>query len=104
MEQIDVFSALSNPIRRGILVQLKKRPQNVTRIAEKFSVGRPAVSEHLQVLRRAQLVREEIRGRQRFYHIDPRPLEEVETWIHAFSRYWEERLDALNELLKKESR
>ncbi|MBK9040985.1 MAG: winged helix-turn-helix transcriptional regulator [Bdellovibrionales bacterium] len=87
MQQVDVFSALANPIRREILIQLKKGPQNVTKISECFEVGRPAVSEHLQVLRRALLVKEEIRGRERFYHIDPRPLKEVQDWMNVFERY-----------------
>lgn len=104
MEAIDVFSALANPIRRGILVQLKRGPQNVTRIAEKFEVGRPAISEHLQVLRRARLVREEARGRERYYHIDPRPLQEVRDWMNVFERYWDARLTALGELLDQEKK
>ena len=66
------------------------------------SAGRPAVSEHLQVLRRAQLVREEPRGRERYYHLDPRPLTEVDGWIRAFQRYWKQRLGDLERLLDEE--
>ena len=72
-------------------------------LASGFSLGRPAVSEHLQVLRKARLIREEPRGRQRYYHLDPRPLAEVTTWLEAFSRYWEDRLDALEVLLEREA-
>jgi DNA-binding transcriptional ArsR family regulator len=75
----------------------------VTELAQNFALGRPAVSEHLQVLRRASLVREEPRGRERFYHLDPRPLAEVEAWMKRFERYWERRLDDLHRLLDEEN-
>lgn len=98
----DVFAALANPARRRILMHLRKGPCAVNDLAKGFSIGRPAVSEHLQVLRRARLVREEPRGRERYYHLDPRPLSEVEEWIGAFSSYWKARLAALEEVLNSE--
>jgi DNA-binding transcriptional ArsR family regulator len=70
-------------------------------LAQGFAIGRPAVSEHLQVLRKAKLVREEPRGRERHYHLDPRPLSEVETWLAAFDKYWKQRLAALETLLNE---
>jgi len=102
MAEVDVFSALANPVRRAILMQLRKGPRAVNDLARRFEVGRPAVSEHLQVLRKAQLVREEPRGRERYYHLNPRPLSEVDAWLGAFAQYWKQRLVALEELLDKE--
>jgi len=102
MPEVDVFAALANPVRREILVHLRKGPRKVSDLAANFEVGRPAVSEHLQVLRKAQLVREEPRGRERYYHLDPRPLSEVETWLESFERYWKQRLDDLQTLLDEE--
>jgi DNA-binding transcriptional ArsR family regulator len=102
MQSVDVFSAVANPVRRDLLAQLRKGPKNVTDLASNFELGRPAVSEHLQVLRKAALVREEQRGRERFYHLDPRPLEEIGTWLESFERYWSRRLDDLEALLKEE--
>ncbi|NMO18932.1 winged helix-turn-helix transcriptional regulator [Pyxidicoccus fallax] len=101
---VDVFSALANPIRREILVKLRRGPLAVTELASGFDVGRPAVSEHLQVLRKAKLVREEPRGRERYYHLDPRPLAEVEAYVDTFTRYWKERLAALDAVLKEEEK
>src|SRR5215813_9386762 len=63
MSQIDVFSALANPVRRELLVRLRQGPRAVNDLAQGFEIGRPAVSEHLQVLRKARLIREEPRGR-----------------------------------------
>ena len=102
MPDIDVFSALANPVRRDLLMQLRKGPRNVTDLASNLDLGRPAISEHLQVLRRASLIREEPRGRERFYHLDPRPLEQVGTWLETFERYWQQRLDDLEALLNEE--
>ena len=101
---VDVFSALANPIRREILVKLRRGPLAVTELASGFEVGRPAVSEHLQVLRKARLVREEPRGRERYYHLDPRPLAEVESYLDAFTQYWKQRLTALDVVLKEEEK
>lgn len=102
--EIDVFTALANPVRREILLQLRKGPRAVNALAERFQVGRPAVSEHLQVLRRARLVREEPRGRERYYHLDPRPLDQLERWLDGFTRFAKQRLLDLEELLDEEER
>jgi DNA-binding transcriptional ArsR family regulator len=100
MNQVDVvFSALSNPVRREVLMRLRRGPRPASELASGFDIGRPAVSEHLQVLRKARLIREEPRGRERYYHLDPRPLEEVEAWLEGFKRFWKQRLTALEELL-----
>lgn len=101
---VDVFSALANPIRRDLLFRLRKGPSAVNDLAKGFEVGRPAISEHLQVLRAAKLVREEPRGRERIYHLDPRPLAEVETWLEAFTKYWDKRLADLGDLLDEEKK
>jgi DNA-binding transcriptional ArsR family regulator len=98
----DIFSALASPARRKILFDLRNGPRHVTALAKGFQIGRPAISEHLQVLKRAGLVHEEPRGRERYYHLDPRPLGEVETWLHAFTEFWTERMNALSTLLDEE--
>jgi DNA-binding transcriptional ArsR family regulator len=102
MTAVDVFTALANPVRRDLLGHLRRGPRNVTDLASNFALGRPAVSEHLQILRRAALVREERRGRERYYHLDPRPLGEVGSWLETFERYWNERLDDLEAVLNAE--
>ncbi len=99
---IDVFSALANPVRRKILMRLRLGPRAASDLAKGFEIGRPAVSEHLQVLRKARLVREEPRGRERYYHLDPRPLSKVENWLDAFTQYWKARLSTLEEVLDEE--
>lgn len=99
----DVFSILANPVRRQILVDLRTGARSASEISQRFQqLKRPAVSEHLQLLRRAGLVREEHRGRHRFYHLDPRPLAEVDEWLRCFSEYWQERMEMIERVLKEE--
>ena len=104
MSSVDVFDALANPIRRDILVRLRQGPCAVNELVRGFEIGRPAVSEHLQVLRKAKLIRDEPRGRERYYHLDPRPLSDVELWLNSFTRYWKQRMAALETLLDEEHR
>jgi DNA-binding transcriptional ArsR family regulator len=99
MAEVDVFSALANPVRRRLLEALQDGPRAAGELAGEFSLSRPAVSEHLAVLRNARLVREEPRGRHRYYHLEAGPLAEVDAWLHPFERYWSSRLTALRDLL-----
>lgn len=101
-DEPDLYAALANPVRRAILERLRAGPLPVNTLAAGFDLGRPAVSEHLQVLRRARLVREERRGRERHYHLDAGPLAEVERWIATFNHYWRDRLAALELVLDEE--
>ncbi|MER6304315.1 metalloregulator ArsR/SmtB family transcription factor [Kitasatospora sp. NPDC001539] len=102
MADVDVFSALANPVRRRLLESLRDGPRAAGELAGDFELSRPAVSEHLAVLRTARLVREEQRGRHRYYHLEPGPLAEVEEWLHPFEHYWRQRMRSLRELLAEE--
>ena len=77
------FSAISDPTRRKILDQLAQSgPMRAGILAQSFSsISRPAVSKHLRILRRASLVRQEIRGREIWYFAEALPLQEVYSWI-----------------------
>jgi DNA-binding transcriptional ArsR family regulator len=97
-----VFSALANPARRRLLELLIDGPRTAGSLAAEFELSRPAVSEHLQVLRKAALVREEPSGRERYYHLSAQRLAEVGAWLHPFERYWRDRLRSLSEVLEEE--
>ncbi|RKE12391.1 ArsR family transcriptional regulator [Catellatospora citrea] len=98
----DVFSALANPVRRQLLDSLREGPRAAGELAGQFSLSRPAVSEHLSVLRGAGLVREEPRGRHRYYHLQAQPLAEVGQWLHPYEHFWRERLRSLRDVLDEE--
>jgi DNA-binding transcriptional ArsR family regulator len=98
----DVFGVLANPVRRKLLEYLRDGPRSTGDLAARFELGRPAVSEHLAVLKAAGLVREEPRGRHRFYHLEPGGLAEVGQWLHPFEHYWQQRMQALSDVLDEE--
>ncbi|WP_030200906.1 helix-turn-helix transcriptional regulator [Streptomyces sp. NRRL S-87] len=103
MAGVDVFSALANPARRKLLEALRDGPRAAGDLAGEFELSRPAVSEHLAVLKKAALVREEPRGRHRYYHLEAAPLAEVGAWLHPFEHYWRARMGALRDLLDEEN-
>ncbi|MFI6956033.1 ArsR/SmtB family transcription factor [Nocardia sp. NPDC050408] len=95
-----VFAALASPVRREVLRLLREGgPQPVTDLAAHFDMARPSFSEHLRVLREAELVSENKVGRQRLYRLEAAPLYEIQGWLHPFERFWREKLTGLRELL-----
>ncbi len=102
MADPDIFAVLANPVRRRILELLLKRPTTVNALVDEFELHRPSVSEHLRALRNARLVRDQRRGRQRYYHIEPRRLGEVQNWLKPFEQYWRKRMRNLEDILNQE--
>ncbi|MEU4512910.1 metalloregulator ArsR/SmtB family transcription factor [Nonomuraea wenchangensis] len=95
-----VFAALASPARRELLrLLLEEGGQPAGRLAERFSMSRPSVSEHLKVLRDAGLVAETRKGRERLYRLEPAPLMEIRDWLSPYERFWREKLTALTTLL-----
>jgi DNA-binding transcriptional ArsR family regulator len=97
-----LFTAMANPVRRRLLEILRDGAQTAGALAARFELSRPAVSEHLQVLRKAALVREEVRGRERHYHLTAEPLAAVSDWLHPFERYWRDRMRTLSQIMEDE--
>jgi DNA-binding transcriptional ArsR family regulator len=95
----DVFAAIASPVRRALLDALRSGPLAVHALADEFAISRPAVSQHLQVLRQAELVAEERVGRERRYRLTAGPLREVTDWAGHYERFWAARLSALRTLL-----
>jgi DNA-binding transcriptional ArsR family regulator len=86
-----VFLALSDPTRRSILERIRDRPRSVGDIASKFSISRPAVSQHLRVLQDAGLVRSHRAGRQNYYGLELKGLLAARAYIEG---YWDDVLGA----------
>jgi DNA-binding transcriptional ArsR family regulator len=99
---VDAFTALANPVRRRLLELLIDAPRNAGALAAEFDLSRPAISEHLQVLRRAELVAERVQGRERVYALAPGPLADVSGWLRPFERYWRDRLRDLTTFLQED--
>ncbi len=100
---MDIFYALADPTRRKILELLASRGElPATEIYANFAVSHPAISQHLKILREANLVRMEKHAQQRIYQINPETMLELEDWSKQLAQQWNQRLDALDELLKVE--
>ena len=97
----DVFGAISHPARRRMLDLLLEADSSVNTIAGHFQMSRPAVSQHLRILRDAGLVTERRHGRERRYHLVPERLGPVRDWIAHYERFWDDRLRRLREQLTK---
>jgi uncharacterized protein YndB with AHSA1/START domain/DNA-binding transcriptional ArsR family regulator len=96
-----VFLALANPVRRRLLELLATGPHTAGDLARGFALSRPAVAEHLQILRRAGLVHDEPSGRQRHYHLTAEPLAQVGDWLHPFERFWRDRLRTFADIMEE---
>ena len=93
------FAALADPTRRAILARLVTGEASVTELAEPFEMSLPAVSKHLKVLERAELV---ARGRERQWRparLEAGPLKEVAEWTERYRRFWEESYERLDDYL-----
>jgi DNA-binding transcriptional ArsR family regulator len=90
-----VFAALADRTRRDLLDLLRGGEHPVHALAAAFHVTRPAISQHLRVLRDAGLVAEARVGRERFYRLQADRLREVAAWLRYYETFWAEHLDAL---------
>ena len=98
---MDVFHAIADPTRRRLLDLLGEGERPVRSLAEPFDITRPAISQHLRILREAGLVSERRVGRERRYRIEPDRLREVSDWVARYERFWQDRLDRLGRHLEE---
>ena len=87
------FTALADPTRRRIVEMLGSRELSAGEIARRFDMTQPAVSQHLKLLREAQLVTVRRDAQRRIYALDPRGLAELDAWLARFRHFWSSRLD-----------
>lgn len=97
------FSALADPTRRAILLELRKGECNVTELARPFlkKMSLPAVTKHLKVLEKAGLICKTKDAQYRTCEINTKPLNEATLWMDQCREVWEESFDRLDDYLKK---
>ena len=96
-----VFAALADPTRRAIIERLTRGAARVTEVAEPFHMSLNAVSKHIRVLEASGVVARQRKGRDHILSINTGSLDEVDGWIERTRCYWEERLDAMERLLRE---
>jgi len=100
---MDKFSALGDPNRRRIVELLANHgPMTASEISEKFSVSPSAISQHLKILREADLIRMKKQAQKRIYAINPAAMQEMEGWAKRLTALWEQRFDALEKIIEEE--
>ena len=97
-----IFHALGDATRRGMLRALAGGERTVSELAEPFPISLAAASKHIKVLEAAGLIRREIRWRTHVCHLDPGPLARAHEWLGHYERFWTDRLDDLERLLREE--
>jgi DNA-binding transcriptional ArsR family regulator len=95
-----ILNALGDPTRRLVFKRLRSGARSVGEIAEGMDVSRPAVSQHLRVLKAARLVTDRAEGTRRLYAVDPRGIEALRTWLDGF---WGDTLSAFKEAAEREA-
>lgn len=97
-----VFHALGDPTRRRMLSDLADGERTVSELAEPYTMSLAAASKHIKTLEIAGLVRREVRGRTHICRLNPEPLASAHEWLRHYERFWTDRLDILEKLLRRE--
>ncbi len=104
MKMLDTtFAALADPTRRAMLQRLARGEATVGELAAPFDLTLPAISRHLKVLERADLITNERRGKQRFCRLRGERLEAAADWLEFSRRFWLGSFDRLDRHLKRRS-
>jgi DNA-binding transcriptional ArsR family regulator len=103
LPQLDsIFHALGDATRRRMLRDLAGGERTVSQLAEPFAISLAAASKHIKALENAGLIRREVRGRTHLCRLEPGPLASAHQWLTFYERFWTDRLDVLERLLREE--
>ena len=95
----DVFQAIADPVRRGIIELLADEQLTINAVAKKFDVSRPAISKHLKILEECGIVEIHQQGRVRLCRIQPQNLVPAFIWLEQYRKLWDEKLNSFEDYL-----
>ena len=95
----DVFQAIADPTRRAILLLIAAQSMTPNAIAEEFNTSRQSVSKHIQILTECELLKQEQKGREIYYHINAGQIKEIDKWIGQFRKTLETQFNQLDKVL-----
>jgi DNA-binding transcriptional ArsR family regulator len=95
----DIFQAIADPTRRGIIALIALQAMTPNAIAAHFDTSRQAVSKHLRILTECDLVRQESVGREIYYSLEIEKMKEIDEWLEQYRKIWESRFEQLDTLL-----
>jgi DNA-binding transcriptional ArsR family regulator len=97
----DAFQAIADPTRRAILLLIAAQSLTPNAIAAEFHTSRQAVSKHIQILTECELVKQEKKGREIYYHINVNKINEIDKWVEQFRKILETQFTQLDSVLLK---
>ena len=97
-----LFHALGDATRRRMLRELSKGERTVSQLAEPYSISLAAASKHIKALENAGLIRREIQGRKHVCRLDAGPLASAQEWLNYYEKFWTDRLNVLDRLLRED--
>jgi DNA-binding transcriptional ArsR family regulator len=95
------FHALADPTRRAILASLTTGEKTVSDLAEPFDMTMPAITKHLKVLEKANLIERSREAQYRPCHLNTGPLKDIDAWMEQYRRFWEASFDRLDDYLNQ---
>jgi DNA-binding transcriptional ArsR family regulator len=95
-----VFHALANGTRRDMLARLASSELTISELAEPLSMSLAAASKHVAVLEKAGLIERNVIGRRHVCRLEAAPLAAANQWLQIYERFWNARLDALEDLMR----
>ncbi|HXP49964.1 MAG TPA: metalloregulator ArsR/SmtB family transcription factor [Bacteroidia bacterium] len=95
----DAFQAIADPTRRAILLLIAAQAMTPNAIAEEFHSSRQAVSKHIQILSECELVKQEQKGREIYYHVNANKMKEIDKWVAQFRSIVETQFNQLDKVL-----
>ncbi len=96
-----IFTALSDPTRRAIIDRLASGEATAGELAEPFGISKPAVSKHLRILEKANLISRRKEAQWHRFSLKSESLKMASDWISTYREFWDHRLDELSEFLHK---
>jgi DNA-binding transcriptional ArsR family regulator len=97
----DIFQAIADPTRRAILTLLAVQALTPGAIADNFKASRQTISRHIQILTECELLKPEQNGREIYYHLNARQMNEVADFIEPFRKLWDDRFNKLEAVMKQ---
>lgn len=96
----DVFQAIADPTRRAIIALIATQAMTPNAIAENFNTTRQAISKHLKILTECELVQQQQQGREIYYSLEIKKMQEIDQWLAQYRSLWEKRFQQLDTILQ----
>ncbi len=97
----DVFQAIADPTRRAIITLVALQAMTPGAIAGQFDSSRQTISKHIQILTECEILSQEQRGREIYYHLNGEKIKEIAEFIEPFRKLWDDRFNLLEQIMKQ---